>query len=149
MTYSPSGLQIASGGSDETVQLWDVDLGQCLAVVEDRHGEIRRIVWNATLNGTYFSTCCANFIHMWKFIEEEDCYQVCLHWSLMHDRLSVSNTAIRNAQGLSKINTPLLKQHGAVGDPISPLSFLEAGKKIVGMAFVASNLKLPYAKSQE
>lgn len=72
-----------------------------------------------------------------------------LYWNSMHDRLSVSNTAIRNAQDLNKINTPLLKQRGAVGEPIPSLSFLEAGKKIVRMAFVASNIKAPYAKSQE
>ncbi|KAI7831624.1 WD40-repeat-containing domain protein, partial [Gamsiella multidivaricata] len=77
---SPSGQQIASGSHDNTVRLWDVNSGQCLAVVEDFHGSITSITWNATFNGTYFATGCSDMsVRMWQVIEEEDRYQVRLH----------------------------------------------------------------------
>ncbi|KAG0347088.1 hypothetical protein BGZ54_005026, partial [Gamsiella multidivaricata] len=144
VVYSPSGQQIASGSRDETVRLWDVNSGQYLAVVEGFHGPITSITWNATLNGTYFATgCWDKSVRMWQIVEEEDRYQVRLHWSSMHDRLTVSNTSIQDVQGLSRINMRLLEQRGAVGKLVPPLGFREASKKIISMAFVAYKLKVP------
>ncbi|KAI7817892.1 WD40-repeat-containing domain protein [Gamsiella multidivaricata] len=142
VVYSPSGQQIASGSRDNTVRLWDVSSGQCLAVVQGFYGSITSIAWNSTPNGTYFATgCWDKSVRMWQAIEEEDRYQVRLHWSSMHDRLTVSNTSIQNVQGLSKINMWLLEQRGAVGKPIPPLGYREASKKLMAMASVAYKLK--------
>ncbi|KAI7831702.1 WD40-repeat-containing domain protein, partial [Gamsiella multidivaricata] len=144
VVYSPSGQQIASGSSDNTVRLWDVNSGQCLAVVKDFHGSITSITWNPAPNGTYFATgCWDKSVRMWQVIEEEDRYQVRLHWSSMHDRLTLSDTSIQNVQGLSRINMRLLEQRGAVGKPIAPLNFREACKMLISMASVAHKLKVP------
>ncbi|KAI7831722.1 hypothetical protein BC939DRAFT_436258, partial [Gamsiella multidivaricata] len=54
---------------DMTVRLWDVNSGQCLAVVEDFHGSITSIAWSATPNGTYFATGCDDTsVRMWRVI---------------------------------------------------------------------------------
>ncbi|KAG0362178.1 hypothetical protein BGZ54_008745, partial [Gamsiella multidivaricata] len=141
MVYSPSGHQIASCSHDKTVRLWDVKSGQCLAFIE---GSFTSIAWNTIPNSTYFVTGCEDTsVRMWQVTEEENHFQVRLHWSSMHDALVVSNTSIQNVQGLSRINMRLLEQRGAVGEPILPSSFREAGKKLISMASVASKLKLP------
>ncbi|KAI7830705.1 hypothetical protein BC939DRAFT_473515 [Gamsiella multidivaricata] len=102
------------------------------------------MTWNPTPNGTYFATGCEDMsVRMWQVIEEEDHYQVRLHWSSMHDRLTVSNTSIQNVQGLSRINMRLLEQRGAAGKPIQPLGFREASEKLITMASVVYKLKVP------
>ncbi|KAI7817264.1 hypothetical protein BC939DRAFT_466586, partial [Gamsiella multidivaricata] len=54
---------------DNTVRLWDVNSGQCMAVVQDFHGRITSITWNSTPNSTYFATGCGDkSVRMWQVI---------------------------------------------------------------------------------
>ncbi|KAG0299653.1 hypothetical protein BGZ99_004070, partial [Dissophora globulifera] len=78
--YSPSGHQIASGSSDETVRLWDVDSGQCLVVVDDTRVGIETIAWNPTFDGMSFATGSDNSVRSWRVIEEEGQFQAQLLW---------------------------------------------------------------------
>ncbi|KAG0302350.1 hypothetical protein BGZ98_007594 [Dissophora globulifera] len=139
--YSPSGRWITSGSNDKTARLWDVDSGQCLAVIED--GEVNSVAWNATLNGIYFVTGSDKSIRTWEIIDGDNHHQVRLHWGSMHGGFSVSNTSIQNSQGLSRVNIQLLKQHGAIDEPIPPLSFPETGRKLTGTASAASSVNIP------
>ncbi|KAG0323621.1 hypothetical protein BGZ99_002676 [Dissophora globulifera] len=120
LTYSSSGRQVASGAYDKTIRLWDVDSGQCLLVVDDAHGVTGRLAWKVTLRGIFFAICCDNSVRSWKLIESEDHYRAHLRWRSVHDGLSVSDTSIQDAQGLSRVNVQLLQQRGAMGDPTLP-----------------------------
>ncbi len=117
VVYSPNGRQIASGSKDATVRLWDVVSGQCLAVIQGFNGAVTSIAWKVTNDGTYLVTGCTDkSVRLWHVIEEQDHYQVRLHWSSTHEVLAVSGTSIQGVQGLSSVNVQLLKQRGAVGD---------------------------------
>ncbi len=119
VAYSPSGEQIASGSEDNRVRLWETKTGKCLAVVPGLGEAIRSIAWKTTPDGIFLAIGCDDkSVRQWKIIEEEGHYQVRLCWSSMHDRLIVSNISIQNAQGLSQVNTKLLKQRGEVGEPL-------------------------------
>ncbi|KAG0249051.1 hypothetical protein BG011_009627, partial [Mortierella polycephala] len=148
VVYSPSGQLIASGSTDKMVRLWDVDSGQCLAVVDGFQGTIRSIAWNAPPNDTYFATGCGDMsVRIWQVIEEGGQYRVRLHWSSSHGRLIVSDTIIQDVQGLGNINVKLLKQRGAVGTPTPPLTFRGASERLISMASLASQFKLPSSRS--
>ncbi|KAF9178248.1 hypothetical protein BGZ50_007948, partial [Haplosporangium sp. Z 11] len=148
VAYSPCGQKIASGSREMTVRLWDVDSGQCLAVVECFHGAVNSIAWNPASNGAYFATGCDDkSVRVWQVMEMGDRCHVCLHWSSTHGRLIVSDTNTYNVQGLSKINMKLLKQRGAVGEPIPSLSLRGAGEKLISMASVVSQLDIQSSSS--
>ncbi len=135
VVYSPSGEQIASGSKDATVRLWDIASGQCVAVMRDFGGAVTSIAWRVTLTGTYLATGCRDkSVRLWQVIEEKGGYQVRLHWSSTHDRLTVSNTSIQGVQGLSQMNQQLLQQRGAVGEPSSSLNLREARKKRIRLS---------------
>ncbi len=135
VVYSPSGQQIASGSGDKTVRLWDTASGQCVAVIRDFSGAVNSVAWSVTPTGTYLATGCVDHsVRLWQVIEEKEGYQVRLHWSSTHDRLTVSNTSIQGVQGLSRMNQQLLHQRGAVGEPSPSLNVREASKNIARLS---------------
>ncbi|KAI7830629.1 hypothetical protein BC939DRAFT_406600 [Gamsiella multidivaricata] len=77
---------------------------------------------------------------MWQLIEGGNDYRVRLHWSSNYGGLVVSGLIIHEAQGLSIVNAKLLQQHGAVGDPVPPLSFRGTSKKLITMSTVEPQL---------
>ncbi|CAO3565224.1 unnamed protein product [Mortierella alpina] len=114
VVFSPSGQQIASGSNDNTVRLWDVETAHCLATINSFHAGVVSIAWNATAEGGYLATHCADkSVRMWKV--EGNCQRmsVRLVWSSRHDRLVVLDTNILNVRGLSSQNRKLLEQRGA------------------------------------
>ncbi|KAG0300719.1 hypothetical protein BGZ98_008958 [Dissophora globulifera] len=130
VTYSPSGHRIISKCSDYTLRLWDVDSGQCLFVLDDETEEISGVVWNRTFNEIFvrFGDEDSKYLRIWRIIEEEGHYRKCLLWRSKNDKLQVSNTSIQDTQGLSGLDIQLLKQRGAVGEPISSSSLQEQAR---------------------
>ncbi len=146
--YSPNGQQLASGSRDSTVRLWDVSSGQCRMVIRAFGGAVYSVAWKEASdeevgNGNYLVTGCADkSVRLWQIIEEGGQCDVRLNWSSTHDVLTVTDTSIQDVHGLSHANQRLLKQRGAVGKPIPPLSFKGAGKRLISMGSVASKLTL-------
>ncbi len=120
VAYSPSGAQIASGSKDETVRLWAVASGQCQAVIEGFSGRIYSIAWQRSVGGNDLVTGSEDeFVRQWQVIGEGDEVQVRLRWMSPHAELTMKGTFIEGVEGLSEVNRTLLKQRGAVGEPLS------------------------------
>ncbi|KAG0015959.1 hypothetical protein BGZ80_009516 [Entomortierella chlamydospora] len=48
LAYSPQGNELASGSSDGTLQLWDVDTGRCIKTLDGHSSSITFIVYSPT-----------------------------------------------------------------------------------------------------
>ncbi|KAF9357949.1 hypothetical protein BGX34_009133 [Mortierella sp. NVP85] len=147
VAYAPNGL-LASGGQDKTVRLWNTSSGQCRAAIQNFQGEVRSIVWSTIPDAHYLVTGCADgSILKWQVfeeVEEEDQCRVQLCWSATNGTLAMMGATIQDARGLSQLNTSLLKQRGAVGEPEHVLR--EASNKLITMASVVSKIRRPPAE---
>ena len=104
----PIGQKIASGSGGKTVQLWDVDSGECLVLVHEFQETVAGSAWKATLTGCYDKS-----IRKWQVVEKEGRTRVNLNCSSYHDRLVLTDTSIEGIQDLSNLNRQLLRQRGA------------------------------------
>ncbi|KAG0198636.1 hypothetical protein BGX28_007943, partial [Mortierella sp. GBA30] len=141
--YSPKGEQIISGSLDNSVRLWDVSSGVCLTFVEVFHAPVRSVSWNPS--GSCFTTGCDDkSVRSWKVTKENDGrYRARLHWTSKHDRLVVSGANFQEVQGLSRIKMKLLEQRGAVGEPLSPPTLRELGRRVINMQSTLNRLRMP------
>ena len=144
VTYSRQGDLLASGSWDETVQLWDVITGQCRAEIQNFQGAVHGISWNTTSGATYLVTGCQDgTVLKWEVVDEGESCRVRLLWSPTNGVLTTTGASIQDVHGLSPLNKQLLKQRGAIGEPVNILK--EAGKKVASMASMISKLKQPSA----
>ncbi|BBE09773.1 NB-ARC domain protein [Mycoavidus cysteinexigens] len=122
VAYSPNGEQIASGSYDQTVRLWNVTSGQCQGVIRNFKGSVKSVAWKATADDNYLVTGCEDrSVRQWKVERNGEQYKLVLCWSSTHEALIVTDTSIENVQGLSCINSQLLKQRGAIQAKFSKL----------------------------
>ncbi|KAG0201158.1 hypothetical protein BGX31_003874 [Mortierella sp. GBA43] len=91
--------------------------------------------------------CDDGSVMMWKLFDDEDGYQARLRWGSMNQGLTVTDATIQDVRGLSKLNEQLLKQRGAVGEPVHRRR--EASKKLTSMASAISKLQSPIHNAEE
>jgi len=140
ISYSPKGDLLASGSWDKTVRVWDVASGQCRAVIQHFQGCVFGVSWTPSLDGNFLVTGCEDgSVVKWQVIEGEEQYQVKLCWSATNGTLTMAGASIQDVCGLTSANKQLLEQRGARGEPKN--TFREAGKKLMTMASVVSQLR--------
>ncbi|KAF9086824.1 hypothetical protein BGX27_003093, partial [Mortierella sp. AM989] len=119
VAYSPTGNLVASGCKGGTIRLWDIALGQCKAVFINQ-GVVEALAWKPTNEGMYLVVGSDDAsIRLWQVVEENDQYIFRLCWSSTHGALVLSNVCLQGASGLSAQDYQLLKQRGAIGEPLS------------------------------
>jgi len=141
--FSPHGDLIASSGQDNTVRIWAVKSGQCRAAIRDLSDRVTTLDWIQSSNVRLFIGCQDGSLWLWELVEGDgDLYQTRLCWCTMKSTtaLNVKDATIEGVQGLSQVNRQLLRQRGALGEPVSRLR--EASKRVMNMASVVSKLKL-------
>jgi len=142
LVYSPQGDVVVSASDDRTVRLWNVATGQCRAVIQDFSDCVKDTVWIETGDGPCIVTGCQDgSVWMWELMDDGDLYNVRLRWSSMNNGLAVTDAGIQDVQGLSQLNKQLLKQRGAIGEPVHRLR--DASRRLTSMVSMVSKLKLP------
>jgi len=138
--YSPRGDLVVSASDDRSVRLWNATSGQCRAVIQDFQDSVTHIGW-AELSGVSYPVagCQDGVVGAWQVLFDGDRCDVSLRWMTTRGVLDAKDTTIQDVQGLSPLNKQLLKQRGAVGDPIGRLR--EVSKDVAAMASVVSKLK--------
>ncbi|KAF9355037.1 hypothetical protein BGX34_010693, partial [Mortierella sp. NVP85] len=106
---------------------------------------ITSIAWSTRPDRNYLVTgCWDGSVLKWEVVQEEGEYRIRLCWGVTNGLLTVTDASMQDVRGLSRLNTQLLKQRGAIGEPQDLLQ--EAGKKVATMASVVSELKKPSSK---
>jgi WD40 repeat protein len=140
IVYSSRWDIVVSAGDDKSVRVWDVTSGQCRAVIQDFRDRVTSIVWTESSGFDYLIAGCADgTVGAWQVLLEGDHCVVSLRWMPAMGVLDVMGATIQDVQGLGQLSKQLLKQRGAIGEPINRLR--EAGKKVAAMASVVSRLK--------
>ncbi len=120
VVYSPSGAQFASGSGDYTVRLWEVGSGACLRVIQVFGGYVNSVAWKETRDGGYLLTGSSdNVVSQWQVIAEGGGYNAQLRWMSPHAGLKVTASVVEGVKGLRERNLKLLKQRGAVVEPLT------------------------------
>jgi WD40 repeat protein len=144
IVYSPQGSLVASVSDDTSVRIWDPVSGKCRAAIEDLQDKVRDIDWAVISDIHHLVTGCPKGrVQMWRLTEDGDQCSLSLLWSAMSGThiLDVAGSKIQDVRGLISLNERLLKQRGAVGEPINRQG--EAVKKLTSMASAMSKFKAP------
>ena len=146
--YSPRGNLIATGSKDNSVRVWDATSGECQAELE-LQAWVLDLTWIESSNGVDYliAGCSDGVVAMWQVSLEAGQCHVSLRWRTTKGELDVMDTDIQGALGLNQLNRQLLKQRGAIGEPIHRLR--EASFQLVAMSHVTSKLKAITDKAEE
>ena len=140
VVYSPQGDLLVTSAHDKSVRLWDTESGQCRATIQVFRYDITDIAWMETTDVNYLVAGCEDgSVWILETVNDGNLCHVRLCWSSGSNGLIVTEADIQDVQGLSQLNKQLLKQRGAVGEPVHRLR--ENIQKVASMASVVSKLK--------
>jgi WD40 repeat protein len=165
IAFSPRGNLIFSSSVDGEARLWDTETGVCRWThhydTPRRYREQRKangVAWidsDTTEMDAFVTGGRDGSVRMWEVIEEEGGSGSCrvrMRWRSTTGQLTVEDACLKDVQGLSHLNRRLLKQRGAVGEPV--LHFRETGKTgltvgTVGTVSAKSKVVLPKKGQQD
>ncbi|KAF9148999.1 hypothetical protein BG015_009232, partial [Linnemannia schmuckeri] len=112
---SPDGRFLAGARSDGVMGLWVNWSGNFYEVLRTLVGLVIKIRWTQTTGGDgglYMSTQCVGALKFWKVVEKGRTIDLQLVSSVGFNVLSLEETDLTDAVGLSSINRDLVKQRG-------------------------------------
>jgi len=121
VVFSPLGNLIVSSSDDKTLRLWSATSGQCQVVIQDLKTCIRSIAWSTTPDTNCFITGGDDgSVIIWQVVESDGECHLRWRWRSVNGELNLEDTSIQHVRGLSQVNKQVLKQRGAVGEPLDP-----------------------------
>ncbi|KAG0043057.1 hypothetical protein BGZ83_011888, partial [Gryganskiella cystojenkinii] len=125
------GTSFMTGCDDSTVSVWRLEEKVARKQQEEK-------------KHNFFSALYPTEADNEKEVEPEVSYRIVLVWTSTAGKLVTAGTNIQDTEGLSRAYTQLLKQRGAIGEPVSPLTFLQATKRMIGSSS-ATKVRTPYS----
>ncbi|MCX8566870.1 MAG: WD domain, G-beta repeat [Glomeribacter sp. 1016415] len=102
---------------DNTVRLWSLASGQCVATIKSFHEAVLSLAWRQAVKGqTQLVTAGEDkSIKGWRIEEKDDKCEVLLEWRSYYAQAALTATGARieGAVGLSELNARLFEQLGA------------------------------------
>jgi WD40 repeat protein len=112
--FSPNGKLVATGTGDGLLHLWDRTLGDWQEVLRSSIGLTFRIRWMQSFDCMYLA--CLSYsgvLRVLRLVELRHEYSLRMMWSIGKAELSLSDTSLAGAVGLSPFNVGLAAQRGA------------------------------------
>ncbi|KAK3823347.1 MAG: hypothetical protein J3Q66DRAFT_437724 [Benniella sp.] len=120
IAFSYRGDLLASGSWDKTVRLWDVVSGECRSVIRNMPSVINSVAWSTTFDASFLVTGSGDgSVLKWKVVREGASCIVYFDWSVTNGTLAVTGACIEGVRGLTGVNKQLLRQRGAIGEPLN------------------------------
>ncbi len=118
VVMSADGRYVVSGSSDKTVRVWNIASGKCLTTIQGFNGSVTSVAWQNIDGLDYLITGSGDkMVCWWQLIPADDQWQVRLRWTSGQDALTLVGAKIEGVEGLSPMNSRLLEQRGATGEP--------------------------------